>query len=107
MIYVITFKKSNEILDASKYDSEMHPRLAGIRDLIAAELSFFDFLLLKIFTGHNIENSSEKSRVWRHGNPFDSSGHTSLITPEHSKQKRVAQRYTSTISRQWLVVRML
>ena len=22
---------------------------------------FFDFLLLKIFTGHNIENSSEKS----------------------------------------------
>ena len=37
---------------------------------------FFDFLLLKIFTGHNIENSSEKSRVWRHGNPFDSSGHT-------------------------------
>ena len=68
---------------------------------------FFDFLLLKIFTGHNIENSSEKSRVWRHGNPFDSSGHTSLITPEHSKQKRVAQRYTSTISRQWLVVRML
>ena len=48
---------------------------------------FFDFLLLKIFTGHNIENSSEKSRVWRHGNPFDSSGHTSLITPENSKQE--------------------
>ena len=68
---------------------------------------FFDFLPLKIFTGHNIENSSEKSRVWRHGNPFDSNGHTSLITPEHSKQKRVAQRYTSTISRQWVVVRML
>ena len=45
--------------------------------------------------------------MWRHGNPFDSSGHTSVITPEHSKQKRVAQRYTSTISRQWLVVRML
>ena len=50
-------------------------------------LYFFDFLPLKIFTGHNIENSSEKSRVWRHGNPFDSNGHTSLITPEHSKQK--------------------
>ena len=45
--------------------------------------------------------------MWRHGNPFDSSGHTSLITSEHWKQKRVAQIYTSTISRQWLVVRML
>ena len=43
----------------------------------------------------------------RHGNPFDSSGHTSLITSEQLKQRRVAQRYTSAISRQWLVVRML
>ena len=68
---------------------------------------FFDFLLLKTFTGHDIESFSEISRVWRHGNPFDSSGHTSLITSEHLKQKTVAQRYTSTISRQWLVVRML
>ena len=25
--------------------------------------------------------------MWRHGNPFDSNGHTSLITPDHSKQK--------------------
>ena len=68
---------------------------------------FFDFLLLKTFTGHNIENFSEVSRVWRHRDTFDSSGHTSLITSEHWEQKRVAQRYTSTISRQWLVVRML
>ena len=68
---------------------------------------FFDFLLLKTFTGHNIENFSEVSRVWRHRDPFDSSGHTSLITSEHWEQRRVAQRYTSTISRQWLVVRML
>ena len=68
---------------------------------------FFNLLLLKIFTGHNIENFSEISRVWRHGNPFDSSGHTSLITSEQWKQKRVPQRYTSTISKQWLVVRML
>ena len=45
--------------------------------------------------------------MWRHGNPFDSSGHTSPITSDHSEQKTVAQRYTSTISRQWLVVRML
>ena len=45
--------------------------------------------------------------MWRHGNPFDSSGHTSLTTSEQWKQKTVAQRYTSTISRQWLVVRML
>ena len=67
----------------------------------------FNLLLLKIFTGHNIENFSEISCVWRHGNPFDSSGHTSLITSEHLKQKTVAQRYTSTISRQWLVVKML
>ena len=68
---------------------------------------FLNLLLLKIFTGHNIENFSEISSVWRHGNPFDSSGHTSLITSEHLKQKTVAQRYTSTTSRQWLVVRML
>ena len=68
---------------------------------------FFNILLLKIFTGHNIENFSEISCVWRHGNPFDSSGHTSLITSEQWKQKTVAQRYTSTISRQWPVVRML
>ena len=47
---------------------------------------FFNFLPLKVFTGHNIENSSEKSRVWRHGNPFDSNGHTSLITPEQTKE---------------------
>ena len=67
----------------------------------------FDILLLKIFTGHNIEHFSEISRVWRHGNPIDSSGHTSLITSEHWKQKTVAHRYTSTISREWLVVRML
>ena len=68
---------------------------------------FFDFLLLKTFTGHNIEHFSEVSRVWRQRDPFDSSGHTSLITSEHWEQKRAAQRYTSTISRQWLVVRML
>ena len=68
---------------------------------------FLDFLLLKTFTGHTIENFSEKSRVWRHGNPIDSNGHTSLITSEHWTQRAVAQRYTSTISRQWLVVRML
>ena len=48
---------------------------------------FLNLLLLKIFTGHNIENFSEISCVWRHGNPFDSSGHTSLITSEHLKQK--------------------
>ena len=54
---------------------------------------FFNLLLLKIFTGHNIENFSEISRVWRHGNPFDSSGHTSLITSEQLTQKTVAQRY--------------
>ena len=35
--------------------------------------------------------------MWRHREPFDSSGHTSLITSEHWEQKRVAQRYTSTI----------
>ena len=68
---------------------------------------FLNLLLLKIFTGHNIETFSEISRVWRHGNPFDSSGHTSPITSEHLRQKTVAQRYTSTILRQWLVVRML
>ena len=68
---------------------------------------FFDLLLLNIFTGLNIEHFSEISRVWRHGNPIESSGHTSLITSEHWKQKTVAQRYTSTISREWLVVRML
>ena len=62
---------------------------------------------LKIFTGHNIDNLSKISRVWRHGNPIDSSGHTSLIDSEHWKQKTVVQRYTSTISREWLVVRML
>ena len=45
--------------------------------------------------------------MWRHRNPFDSSGHTSLITSEHWEQKTVSQRYTSTISRQWLVVRIL
>ena len=58
---------------------------------------FLDLLLLKTFTGHNIENFSEKSRVWRHGNSIDRNGHTSLITSEHWKQKAVAQRYTSTI----------
>ena len=44
-----------------------------------------------------MENFSEKSRVWRHGNPIDSNGHTSLITLEHWKQKAVVQRYTSAI----------
>ena len=50
---------------------------------------FFNLLLLKIFTGHNIETFSGISRVWRHGNPFDSSGHTSLITSEQWTQKTV------------------
>ena len=75
------------------YAGDGHYRVTvtlGISLTMPNKKSFFNLLLLKIFTGHNIENFSEVSRVWRHRNPFDSSGHTSLITSEHWEQKTVA-----------------
>ena len=105
-IYNFFFKWHNLIT----YAGDGHYRFTdtlGISLTMPNKKYFFDFLPLRIFTGHNIEHFSEISPVWRHGNPFDSSGHTSLITSEHCKQKTFAQRYTSAISRQWLVVRML
>ena len=42
--------------------------------------------------------------MWRHGNPIGSSGHTSLFTSEHWKQKT---KIHPTISREWRLVRML
>ena len=45
--------------------------------------------------------------MWRHVNSIESSGHISLITSKHWKQKTVVQRYTSTITIEWLAVRML
>ena len=37
--------------------------------------------------------------MWRHGNPIDSSGHTSLITSEHWKQKVVVMLWPIKIFR--------